>query len=59
MKKPVEIAWQCWANSQYSYRECLEIAGIPTSIPQQNLEENVFQMFEAVGISVDKNDIDN
>ena len=59
LKKSVDIEWQCWADAQYSRRECLEIAGIPTSIPQQNLEEKVSQIFEAIGVSVDKNDIDD
>ena len=59
MKKSVHIKQQYWENVQCTRRECLEIAGIPTSIPQQNLEENVCQIFEAIGISVDKNDIDD
>ena len=59
MKKLVEIERQCWANAQYSYRKCLEIAGIPTAIHQQNLEEKVCQIFEVIGVSVDKNDIDD
>ena len=59
MKKSVHIKQQYWENVQCSRRECLEIAGIPTSIPQQNLEEKVYQIFEAVGPSVDKNDIDD
>ena len=42
-----------------SCRECLEIAGIPTSIPQTNFEEKVCQMFEAIGVAIDKNGIDN
>ena len=57
MKKSVDIERQCWANAQYSRRECLEIAGIPTSIPQQSFEEKVCQLFEAIGVSVDKNHI--
>ena len=56
IKKSVEIEQQCWANAQYFRKECLEIAGIPTSILQQNLEEKVCQIFEAIVISVDKND---
>ena len=43
MKKPVDIERQCWANAQYSRRECLEIAWIPTTIPEQRLEEKVCQ----------------
>ena len=59
MKKSVDIERQYWANVQYSCRECLEIAGIPTSIPQQSLKEKVCQTFKAIGVSVDKNDIGN
>ena len=59
MKKSVDIERQCWANAQYSLRECLETTGIPTSISQQSLEEKVCQIFEAIGVSVDKNDIDD
>ena len=39
MEKSVDIEQQCWANLQNSRRECLEIAGIPSSVPQENLEE--------------------
>ena len=28
-------------------------------MPQQNLEEKVCQIFKAIGVSVDKNDIDD
>ena len=54
MKKSVDIERQCWANVQYSCRECSEIARIPTSIPQQSLEEKVWQIFEAIGIQLIK-----
>ena len=59
MKKLVDIERQRWENVQYSGRECLEIAGISTSIPRQNLEAKVCQIFGAIGVSVDKNDIDD
>ena len=59
MKMSAEIERQCWENSQYFRRECSEIAGIPTPIPQQNLEEKVIQIFEAISVPVDKNDIDD
>ena len=58
MKKSVDIERQCWANAQYSRRECLEITGVPKSIPQQNFEEKFCQIFEPIGVSVDKNDND-
>ena len=59
MKKLVDIGRQRWENVQYSGRECLEIAGISTSIPRQNLEAKVCQIFGAIGVSVDKNDVDD
>ena len=37
----IETERQCWANSQYSRRECLEVVGIPTSIPKDSLEANI------------------
>ena len=59
MKKSVDLERQCWANVQYSLRECLEMAGITTSILQQSLEENVSQIFKTISVSVDKNDNDD
>ena len=34
-----QLMKKCWENAQYSSKECLEIAGIPISTPQQNFEE--------------------
>ena len=59
MKKSVDMEQQCWANAEYPRRECLEIAGIPTSITQQSLKGKVCQIFEAIDVSVYKNDIDD
>ena len=59
MKKPVEVERQCWKDAHFSRKECLEIAGIPTSITQQNFEERVCQIFKATGVSFDKNYIDD
>ena len=39
-----ETEQQFWANVQYSRRECLEVVGIPTSIPNDLLEANVSQI---------------
>ena len=30
---------QCWANTQYSRRECVEVAGVPQSVPASDLEK--------------------
>ena len=40
-------------------QQATQIAGIPTSIPQQNLEEKVCRIFKAINVSVDKSDIDD
>ena len=34
----IEAERQCWANVQYSRRECIEIMGIPSSVEKENLE---------------------
>ena len=44
---------QCWANNQYSRRECLEISGIPENIENKDLENLTLQIFEKIDISVD------
>ena len=31
-KRLIALERQCWANAQYSRRECLEITGIPSSV---------------------------
>ena len=35
------IEKQCWANAQYSRRECLEISGIPSSVSDNDLQDVV------------------
>ena len=37
---------QCWANAQYSRRECLEVVGIPSSV------------FNRIGVAVKPDDIE-
>ena len=59
MKKPVEIERQRGKDAHFSRKECLKIAGIPTSITQQNFEERFCQIFKAIDVSVDKNYIDD
>ena len=35
----VNMERQCWANAQYSRRECVEVAGISQSVPASDLEK--------------------
>ena len=36
---------QCWANAQYSRRECFDIVGIPRKVSEEVLEEKVLKIF--------------
>ena len=49
---------KCAVNEQYSRRECLEISGIPDSIPNNNLEETVLKIFSETGVSVNSRDVE-
>ena len=43
----VALERQCWGNSQFSRRECLEIIGVPDSISNDYLEETTLKIFES------------
>ena len=38
-KRLVDMERQCWANAQYSTRECVELVGIPQSVKDDDLEK--------------------
>ena len=44
----IALERQCWANAQYSRRECLEITGIPSSVSDKDLEEVVCKVSRQV-----------
>ena len=50
---------QCWANAQYSRRECLEVAGIPRQIDDKDLETKVLSIFQKIGCTIDPTFIDD
>ena len=50
---------QCWANNQYSRRECLEISGIPENIENKDLENLTLQIFEKIDVSVDPGNVED
>ena len=54
----VNMERQCWANAQCCRRECVEVAGIPQSVPANDLEKTFSKPFEEVGIKVPAKDID-
>ena len=49
---------KCAANELYSRRECLEILGIPDSIPNNNLEETVLKTLNDTGVKVNSRDVE-
>ena len=50
---------QCWANNQYSRRECLEISDIPENNENKDSENLTFQIFEKIDISVDPGSVED
>ena len=49
-KRIVTMERQCWANAQYSRRECLEVAGIPRQVDDKKLETKVLSIFRNIGL---------
>ena len=41
----VTLERQCWANIQYSRKECLEVVGIPRQVDDNLLKQRYFQFF--------------
>ena len=39
---------QCWANAQYSRKECLEVVGIPRQADDNLFETKTLSIFEKV-----------
>ena len=57
-KRVLDMERQCWANVQYSRRECLEVAGIPRDVSNENLESKVPEVFSKVGCEILSRDIE-
>ena len=57
-KRVIYMERQCWANAQYSRRECLEVAGIPRDVSNENLESKVLEVFSKVGCEILCRDIE-
>ena len=48
----VSLERQCWSNSQYSRRECLEITGIPDKTDQTDLENTALNIFRKLDVEI-------
>ena len=57
-RRLVNMERQCWANAQYSRRECLDIIGIPSEVEPDVLEEKVVNIFEKLGCNIPSNHIE-
>ena len=55
----VNMERQCWANAQYSRRECLEVGSIPKEVEQKGLEGKVLPVLEKIGCKIDPDNIEN
>ena len=45
---------KCYANEQYSKRECLEISGIPASVADKDLESKALEILEEIEVPVNR-----
>ena len=43
---------QCWANTQYSQRECVHVIGIPKTVETKDLERTVCKVFNSIGFDI-------
>ena len=50
---------QCRKNAQYSRRECVEIMGIPISVPDNELEKTFCKIVDKVGVKINDRDIES
>ena len=55
----VTLERQCWANAQYSIRECLDIVGIPREVSGEVLEEKVLDIFDKIGCNISPDNIES
>ena len=49
----VTMERRCYANEQYSSRECLEILGIPASVADNDLDSKVLEILEEIDVPID------
>ena len=55
----IALERQCWANAQYSRRECLEITGIPSPVSDKDLEVVVYKAITKAGVDITSDDIED
>ena len=45
-------------SEQYSRRECLEVAGMPLTIQQSDLELKILKVFEEIGVKIEPENVE-
>ena len=55
----VSLEHQCWSNSQYSRRECLEISSIPDKTSQKDLEVTALNIFRKLEVEIVSSNIED
>ena len=58
-ERVVSLERQCWSNSQYSRRECLEKGGFPESMKNEDPEGTVLKVFEELDVFVDPSNVED
>ena len=58
-ERVTSLKCQCWNNSQYSRRECLELTGIPETSDNNTLESTVLKIFEKLEVNLDPSDVED
>ena len=57
-RRLANVGSQCWANAQYSRRNFLDIAGIPSEVEADTHNEKVVNIFEMLGCNIPSNHIE-
>ena len=57
-KRLVVMERQCWANVQYSSRECIEMVRIANSVNNSQLEDKVLIVFQKIGCEISPLDLE-
>ena len=53
-----QIEKNCYRNSQYSRRECIEISGIPADIENKSLENTALEIISRAGVNVHNENVE-
>ena len=58
-QRVIDLERECYSNSQYSRRSCIEIVGIPESVSGDQLEDKVLEIFGMINIAISKEKIES